>query len=97
MILPLDPEDLLQFLKKAKKDNIPPLPDSLDDAQAILKRGYIDKTYSTEINNQTTDNMSRAAREGKSLPKNILEKMKADRLNSKKKWLVKKGEALYLT
>lgn len=85
IIISLDSNDLERYLKRNKKDGIPPLPDSLDDAQAILKRGYIDKTYATEVNSNTTDDMARAAREGKSLPQNILDKMKADRLNSKKK------------
>ena len=59
------------------------MPESLDNAEAILSRGVITKTYATEVNDQTTDDMARAAREGKSIPDSILKKMKEDRNNSK--------------
>lgn len=83
-ILPFESEDYEYYIKKFKKDNTPPLPDNLNDVNKIIKRGYIKKSYPTEINNGTTDDMARAAREGKSIPQNILDKMKADRENSKK-------------
>lgn len=84
LILPFDKDDFEYFFKENKKDKISPLPDSLNDADLILKRGYINKSYPTEINNKTTDDMARAAREGRSIPQSILDKMKLDRDKSKK-------------
>jgi len=78
-ILPIESDDLDYFDKKFKKDEIPKLPESLNDAEAILERGYISKTYNKEVNNTTSDDMARAAREGKIVPKSILDKMKEDR------------------
>lgn len=83
MILPFDIEDFDVYLKKVKNSKTPPLPGVLNNAKEILRRGYVDKTYATEIKNETTGDMARAAREGKKLPKNIIDKMKKDRLNSK--------------
>ncbi len=83
IILPHDSDDLEHYDRKFKKDEIPAMPESLNDAEAILNRGVIIKTYTTEVNNQTTDDMARAAREGKSIPDSILKKMKEDRNNSK--------------
>jgi len=84
IILPHSQDDLEYYNKKFKKDDIPPIPESLNDAKQVIDRGFISKTYPTEVNNETTDDMARAAREGKIIPKEILNKMKEDRKNSKK-------------
>lgn len=83
-VLPSNPEEVDDFEKNLKSFDIPTIPDSLNDVNEVLNRGYINKTYSTELNSSTTDDMARAAREGKDLPHHILDKMKADRNNSTK-------------
>jgi len=81
-VIPHNLDELEHYEKNYLKDDIPEMPDSLKNAEDIIARGYVTKEYPTEVNSPITDNMARAAREGKQLPQDILDKMKKDRNDS---------------
>lgn len=84
-IVPKSEEDVDVFEQAIKEHNIPPLPADLDDPDVILKRNYSHRPpkLATEQNKDITD-LARAAREGKTLPQSVLDKMKKDRDDAEK-------------
>lgn len=83
-ILPLEDDEFLYYVKEYMKDDIPNFPSEFNDPHEIIKNGYLTVSFPTESNNETTDLMSMAAREGKEIPKEILDKMHKDRNNLEK-------------
>lgn len=79
-IVPKTEEDIDTFEQAIKEHNIPPLPADLDDPEAILKRGYSHRPLklATDQNDDFTA-LARAARDGKTIPQSVLDKMKKDR------------------
>jgi len=84
-MVPKTEQDVDVFEQASKEHNIPPLPDDLDDPDAILKRGYSHRSpkLATE-QNEDVPNLARAARDGKAIPQSVLDKMKKDREDSEK-------------
>lgn len=84
-ILPTEDEDLVYFEKAFQKDETLEFPDSLNlISENIYQHKELKFTILNEIDIAYTENMARAAREGKSIPKEVLDKMKIDRSNSEK-------------
>lgn len=85
LIVPITEEDVDTFEKAIKEHNIPPLPAELDYPDSILKRSYSDRPpkLATDHNEDIAD-LARAAREGKTIPQSVLNKMKKDRDDAEK-------------
>jgi hypothetical protein len=84
-IVPKTEEDVDAFEQAIKKHDIPPLPPGLDDPATILNRGYSHRPLKlTTDRNQDIVDLARAARDGKSIPQSVLDKMKKDREDAEK-------------
>ena len=84
-VVPKTEADIEAFEQAIKQHNIPPLPADLDDPEAILKRGYAHRPpkLATDQNQDIAD-LARAARDGKTIPQSVLDKMKKDREDAEK-------------
>lgn len=86
-IIPKTEAEVDAFEQALKEHDIPPLPAELDDPEAILKKRYSERRLllSTEQDHQNTENLARAARDGKTIPQSVLDKMKKDRDDAEKR------------
>lgn len=74
------------FEKNIKKHNLPPIPENIDGTDKILQKGYSNTVKILPItNNKISNSLARAARQGGTISQSVIEKMKADRENSKDK------------
>lgn len=80
-ITPKTEAEVDAFEQAIKEHDIPPLPAELNDPEAILKKPYSNRSLklTTEEDSQDAENLARAARDGKTLPQSVLDKMKKDR------------------
>lgn len=85
-IIPKTEKEVEAFEQAIKEHDIPPLPAELNDPDVILKMPYSNRRLklATEEDDHDAENLARAARDGKALPKSVLDKMKKDRDDAEK-------------
>ena len=88
MIFPETPQDVSRFFK-CNEYSKSEFPSDWEKPLEIIKRGRKELNTNKVINinlqfNKELSNLAMVAREGKSIPSNILNKMKEDKKNAKK-------------
>ncbi len=84
ILLPDTDEDFNNFDTNCKNNKIPPIPAYLNNTEWMSSLEYNNTTFPTIISDLDSSGMAMAAREGKTLPKEILDKMKKDKDESRK-------------
>lgn len=79
--LPIAEDDINEFFKIIEQHEFPPLPENLDDPENVLnaeiKRKNITLPTDEKVLKSTTQ-FSMAARDGKALPQDVLDKLNKD-------------------
>jgi hypothetical protein len=83
-LLPESEEDFNNFDTNCKNNKIAPIPAHLNNTEWMISLEYNNTSFPTIISDLDSSGMAMAARDGKEIPKDILDKMKKDKDESRK-------------